>query len=464
MIIMAVLAGGLVSCTMGPNYVRPSVATPSSLRGDTGGTDSIGDATWKQVFGDPVLQGLIDEALVNNRDLVAATYRIEEAQAAAAAARSELFPTVDGGGSATRRRSSEAVGPGLPGSSPYSNSFDIGALLSYEVDLWGRIRRSNEGARARLLGTEYARATVQTGLVAAVASAYIDLRAFDRQLEIAKRTVETRKNALSLVQERAKQGVSSDLETSQAEVLLRQAEVAVPTAEQRIASKENELSLLLGRMPGGISRGRTLENLGTKVRVAGGLPSAVLERRPDILATEQALVSANADIGIAKAAYFPALRLTGQGGVLSTDIEDLFDSRARTWAFTPALAGPIFDAGRTRAGVNAATARQKQVLADYEKAIQTAFRETADALVTYEKSGDIVSRQRALVAALQRVADLASDRYEGGASSYLEVLDAQRNLFDGELTLTDALRLRLQSVVATYRSLGGGWREPAPKP
>jgi multidrug efflux system outer membrane protein len=449
---------GLASCAFGPIYKKPETTLPSTIRDGGSGAESSGDKLWKDMFPDAALRGLIDEALVNNRDLVAATYRIEEAAAAADAARSQFFPTLDGQGSATRGRSSQENGPIPPGFNPYFNSFNLGALLSYEVDLWGRVRKSNESARARLLASEYARATVQSILVASVAAAYIDLRAADRQLEIARTTLASRKESLEIVRKRVQEGVSSDLESGQAEVLLHQAEVAVPTAERAIRLKENEISLLLGRMPGGVQRGQSLEALAGRMRVSAGLPTALLERRPDVLAAEQNLIAQNADIGVAKAAYFPALRLTGQGGLLSNDVDQLFESTARTWAFTPSLAGPIFDGGRIRANVKATEARQKQSLAKYEKSIQLAFRESADALISYAKAGEIVGRQRDLVGSLQKVTDLASARYEGGASSFLEVLDAERNLFDGELALTDTLRLRSLSVVDAYRALGGGWK------
>jgi multidrug efflux system outer membrane protein len=449
---------GLASCAFGPIYKKPETTLPSTIRDGGSGAESSGDKLWKDMFPDAALRGLIDEALVNNRDLVAATYRIEEAAAAADAARSQFFPTLDGQGSATRGRSSQENGPIPPGFNPYFNSFNLGALLSYEVDLWGRVRKSNESARARLLASEYARATVQSILVASVAAAYIDLRAADRQLEIARTTLASRKESLEIVRKRVQEGVSSDLESGQAEVLLHQAEVAVPTAERAIRLKENEISLLLGRMPGGVQRGQSLEALAGRMRVSAGLPTALLERRPDVLAAEQNLIAQNADIGVAKAAYFPALRLTGQGGLLSNDVDQLFESTARTWAFTPSLAGPIFDGGRIRANVKATEARQKQSLAEYEKSIQLAFRESADALISYAKAGEIVGRQRDLVGSLQKVTDLASARYEGGASSFLEVLDAERNLFDGELALTDTLRLRSLSVVDAYRALGGGWK------
>ena len=455
MLVLASLSA--VSCKMGPDYKRPEVALPVSVRG--GNTDgvSMGAANWKDVFTDPVLQGLIQEALENNRDLVAATYRIEEARAFAGATNSAFFPELEASGSATRSRTTQETGQVFPGANPYSNRFNVSGLLSYEIDLWGRVRRSSESARARLLASEYAQQTVISSLIAEVATAYVDLRSFDMQLNISLETLASRQKSYALVQERTKQGVSSDLELNQSEVLLRQAEVAVPSAERAIKLKENEICLLLGRNPGGVARGKALDKLTTSVGIAAGLPTDLLARRPDVLAAEQELISANADIGVAKAAYFPALTLTGNGGYLSADMDQLFEKTARTWAITPTLTAPIFNAGRIGFGVKSAEAIQKQTLAAYEKAIQSAFREAADALISFEKTTDILSRQTAYVAALQRVSDLANTRYDGGASSYLEVLDAQRNLFEGQLQLTNARRVRLQSVVAAYRALGGGW-------
>ena len=443
----------LSGCVVGPNYQKPAVAVPVKHRGADESGASMADKPWREVFRDPVLRDLIDEGLRNNTDLVQATYRIEQAAAGAGAAQSEFFPWLDGSASAARTKMSEP----MPGVDPRVNQFSLKGSLSWELDLWGRIRRSNEAARARLVGTEYGRATVQTGLVASVASAYADLRTYDRQLEIARSTLESRRKSLGLVQERAKQGVSSDLEVGQAEVLLRQAEVRVPQTEQAIAITEDLICVLLGRHPGPVARGRTLESFDGSLRLKAGLPSHLLETRPDILSAEQDLVAANAEIGVAKAAYFPALRLTGSDGFVSGQLEDLFKGPAHTWSFAPTLAGPIFNAGRIHFSVKSAEAEQKRLVAAYQGTIQQAFREAADSIITYDKAGQVVDRQMALVSSLERVASLAATRYQGGASSYLEVLDAERNLFDGQLALTEARRTRLKAVVQAYRALGGGW-------
>jgi len=442
------------SCKLGPDYERPAVAVPESFPGVAGG-ESIGDRSWNEVFTDPVLRGLIDEALRNNQDLVQATYRIEEARALAGVARSEFFPVLGGDASISRRRNSNDRTP--PGVNPYSTEYSLGAMMSYEVDLWGRVRRSNEAARANLLGSTHARAAVETGLIAAVAAAYIDLRTFDRQLQIAQQTLKSRRESLDLVNERAAQGVSSDLEVGQAEVLFYQAQVAIPIAETSIATTEHALSVLLGRLPGRVARGLELEQLGTRVAVKGGIPSALLERRPDLMATEQRLVALNANIGVAKAAWFPALSLTASGGFASTDLDRLLTSNAGAWSFAPSLTAPLFTGGRITSQVRATEARRDEAVAAYQGAIQQAFREVADALETHRKSREIVGSQEKLVESFEKVARLATERYDAGASSYLEVLDAERNVFDGRLALAEARRGQLLSIVAAYRALGGGW-------
>jgi len=448
----------VAGCTMGPDYERPEVAVPGNFRGAGAGGDSFGDVEWESVFPDPVLRSLVRESLVNNRDLAVAVARVEEARAYADLARTDFFPRLDGTVKGNRVRQSDngLFAPFFP---THINSFDVLGLLSYEVDIWGRVRRGNEAARARALSTEYARRGMETFLVAAVASTYIDLRAADRKLAITRRTLATRKESYGLVQTRADEGAASDLDLRQAEVLLRQAEVAVPAVEQGIRAKEHELCLLLGRNPGSVARGRALEKLGIRMSVPAGLPSRLLERRPDILAVEQQLVAANADIGVARAAYFPKLRLTASGGISSIEFDQFVDAGSRTWSMTTALAGPIFDAGKTRLGVKAREAKQAQILASYEKAIQTGFREVADALNAVEKSRRIVDRQEALVHALSKVAELARTRYKEGAATYLEVLDAERQRFDGEIKLADARRMQLKAVVQTYKALGGGWKE-----
>lgn len=455
---LAAAAGlALAGCTVGPDYARPPVTLPDTMIGAAGA--SLGDVGWRSVFPDPVLQALITEALVANRDLVRATYRIEEAAALLGITRSQYFPTLDGGASFTRLRASEETGFLPPGANPYSSVTALSGVAQWELDLWGRIRRANEAARARLLESEYARDALRTSLIAAVAAGHLDLHAFDEQLAIARKTVASRQQSHELMKLRAELGDISELELRQSEVLLREAEVAVPRFERVIALQEHALSVLLGRNPGPIPRGGPLDRLQAEVVVAAGLPAVLIERRPDILAAEQQLAALNADIGAVRATYFPTVTLTGQGGVSSAELSDLFTGGATAWAFSPQLTVPIFNAGRIRSGVLAAEARQRQALAGYEAVIQNAFREVFDALVSHETGGRVVNSQTLLVAALGRVAGLAHERYDNGLSGHLEVLDAERNLFSGELALTEARRQLLLTVVDAYRALGGGWKE-----
>lgn len=455
---LAAAAGlALAGCTVGPDYARPPVLLPDRLGMAAG--ESLGDQGWRSVFRDAVLQALITEALVANRDLVRATFRIEEAAALLGVARSQYFPTLDAGASFTRLRASEETGFVPPGANPYSSVTALSGVARWELDLWGRIRRSNEAARARLLESEFARDALRSSLIAAVAAGYLDLRAFDDQLGIARKTVASRQQSHELMKLRAELGDISELELSQSEVLLREAEVAVPRFERVIALQEHALSVLLGRNPGPIPRGGPLDGQPGDVMVAAGLPATLLERRPDILVAEQQLAALNAEIGVARAAYFPTIVLTGQGGVASAELSDLFTGGATTWAFNPQLTVPLFNAGRIRAGVRGAEARQRQAVATYEAVIQNAFREVLDALVSHETGGRIVGSQTQLVTALARVAALAQERYDNGLSGHLEVLDAERNLFAGELALTEARRQLRLTVVDAYRALGGGWKE-----
>ncbi|MFN0069532.1 MAG: efflux transporter outer membrane subunit [Limisphaerales bacterium] len=456
--LVAAAAGlALAGCTLGPDYARPPVLLPDRVGMVAG--ESLGDVGWRSVFRDAVLQALITESLVANRDLVRATYRIEEAAALLGVTRSQYFPTLDGGASFTRLRASEETGFLPPGANPYSSVTALSGVAQWELDLWGRIRRGNEAARARLLASEFDRDALRTSLIAAVAAGYLDLRAFDDQLAVARKTVTSRLESHELMKLRAELGDISELELGQSEVLLREAEVAVPRFERVIALQEHALSVLLGRNPGPIPRGGPLDALQADVAVAAGLPAALIERRPDILAAEQQLAAFNAEIGVARAAYFPTVILTGQGGVASAELSDLFTGGATAWAFSPQLTVPIFNAGRIRSNVRGAEARQQQAVAGYEAVIQTAFREVFDALVSHETGGRVVDSQSLLVAALDRVAGLAQERYDNGLSGHLEVLDAERNLFSGELALTEARRQLLGSVVDAYRALGGGWKE-----
>jgi multidrug efflux system outer membrane protein len=449
----------LASCVLGPQPGPPDAKLPTSIRGDTAPHGkSFGDKAWRRVFTDSTLRPLIEHALANNQDLAAATYRIEQARAQAAAARADWFPNINGGTGATANYGAPNAGQVAPGGDRSSQSYDLTAQLSWEIDLWGGIRRSNEAARSRLLEAGYQRDAVQTSLVAAVAGAYIQLQNLDERLAISRRTAESRRSSLGLVTTRRDGGVSSDLEVGQADALLGQALTAIPITEKAIAEKENEIRALLGDFPGGVARGGSLDKLDSSLRIAGGLPANLLERRSDVAAANQSYQAAVADIGVAEALRLPSLSLTGSGGLVSGELQNLLEGKSGTYSIGPRLAGPIFDAGRGKARVDAARARAGEALAAHDKAAKQAFREAADAINGHVKTGEIVTQQTHLVDSYRKVASVAADRFEGGASSYLEVLDAERSLFNAELELADARRDRLLSVVQAYRALGGGWQ------
>lgn len=433
--------------------------TPDAVRGEVAPHGaSFGDHAWRKVFTDTTLRTLIARALQNNPDLVAATYHIEEARARAQISNAGWFPMVDGAADASANYASKNAGQVAAGGSRHSESYGLSGLLSWEIDLWGGIRRDNQAARAKLLEAQYQRDGVQTSLVAAVSSAYIDLKNLDERLAISHATVESRKASLDLVTSRRKGGVGSDLEVGQAEALLSQALITIPTTEQAIAAKENEIRVLLGEYPAGISRGGSLDSLASSLKITAGLPSALMARRPDLAAANQGFQAATAQIGVAEALRFPSLSLTGSGGMVSTELNHLLEGKSAAYTIGPQLAGPVFDAGRGKARVQAAQASARIALAAYEKAAQHAFQEAADALTAYQKSGEIIAEETKLVASQKSVSTLAMERFTGGVSSYLEVLDAERELFTSQLDLADARANRLRAVVQAYRALGGGWK------
>lgn len=444
---------------LGPNPGTPEVSIPPSFRSGTAphGT-SFGDKSWRKVFSDSTLSNLISRALKNNPDLVAATYRIEEARSRAEASRANWFPNLNGNAAGTANYSSQNTGPGAAIGDRSSESYNLTGLLSWELDLWGGIARDNQAARARLLESEYQRDAVQTSLVAAIATSYIDLQNLDERLAISRRTVESRKGSLELVTARRDGGVSSDLEVRQAEALLSQAQVLIPTTERAIGEKENEIRSLLGEYPGNIIRGGSLDRLDASFRISTGLSSSLMARRPDISAADQSFQAATADIGVAQALRFPTLSLTGQGGLISADLSKLLQGGSAAYSIGPQLTGPLLDAGRAGARVKAAQARAKIALAAYQKAVQVAFREASNSLLAYQKTGEIIKERTQLVNSQKSVSVIALDRFQGGASSYLEFLDAERQLFAGELDLADARSNRLRAVVQAYRALGGGWK------
>jgi multidrug efflux system outer membrane protein len=466
--ITTVVAAALLlsSCRVSPNYVRPEVTPPAVFRGsgsDTAPTDpaSLADLKWFELFKDEQLQQMIRTALERNYDLRDAVVRVEAARANLGITRADQFPTIDGSADLTTLRTSRDGSFPLPQGFKQSRSFGGVALnlLSFEADIWGRLRRATEAARADLLASEENRKAVITTLVSDVASAYFILLELDMELAIAKRTLATREDSLRLIRNRERSGVGTLLEVRQGEQLVHSAAQAIPEIEQLIEQTENQISLLLGGSPAAVPRGRSLTAQEQPPAVPAGLPSSLLERRPDILAAEQNLVAANAIIGVAKAAYYPRISLTGFLGFQSDQLTNLFSGPAGVWQFVPQITQPIFTAGRLRSNERLARAQQELALIQYERVIQTSFREVSDALVEYRKVREIRAKQEELVATLEDRSRLSYMRYRGGVDTLLNALDADRDLFDAELGLAQTRRNELLALVQLYRALGGGWQQ-----
>jgi multidrug efflux system outer membrane protein len=463
LIIVMLTTSLLAGCTVGPNYRRPAVTSPEIFRGSasTAAADltSLADLKWFEVFKDERLQGMVRTALVRNHDLRDAMVRVEAARATLGITRADQFPTVDAGANVTTQRSSANGTFPLPeGVDQTRTSGTVAVNLAFEVDVWGRLRRATEAARADLLATEENRKTVVTTLVSDVASAYFNLLELDLELAIARRTLTAREDSLQLIRSRAQGGLGTLVDVRQGEQLVYSAAQAIPNLEQLIERTENQISLLLGGNPGAITRGRPLTEQEQPPSVPAGLPSALLERRPDIRAAEQNLVAANAIIGVAKAAYFPRISLTSFLGFQSNQLSNLFTGPARVWQFAPQVTQPIFNAGRLKSNVRLAKAQEQIALIQYERTIQTAFREVSDTLIQYQKVREIRAQQELLVATLQDRSRLSYVRYRGGVDTLLNALDADRDLFDAELGLAQTRRNELLALVQLYRALGGGWQ------
>jgi multidrug efflux system outer membrane protein len=448
---------------LGPNYQRPAVPVPEQHR-DTEppapGREavSLADVQWFALFQDERLQALIQTALENNYDMRVAAARVLEAAAQLGVTRSFLLPTVDGTATVARDRiSEERFASPAAGVSPEGNTFALGLALTWEVDIWGRIRRQTEAARAELLATEWAQRAVLVTVISQVASAYFALRELDNELAIAQRTLVSRQHSLRLTQLRLEQGVATRLEVRQAETLLYTAAATIPLVERQIGQTENAIRLLLAQPPGDILRGRILTEQPIPPEIPAGLPAALLERRPDIRASEEVLVAANAQIGAAKALYFPRISITGLLGIESAELDEFIKSSALTWSIGANALQPIFNYGRVRSINEATRASYLRLLAQYEQTIQTAFREVSDALIGYHKSREQRIQQEFLVEALRDRVELANKRFFGGLDSYLQVLDAERELFDAELNLARLQRDERLNIVELYRALGGGW-------
>ncbi len=455
---LAVATSLLAGCTMGPDYKRPEMAVPENHRGLEGAAAeaSLADVPWwDAVMGDEVLKGLIAEAIEKNQDLRVATARVEEYRALAGIAKADYYPQIGYDASASRQKQP------IPGTGqvPTYNTFSVGAGVSWEIDLWGRIRRSNESALNQLLATEEARRGVYLSLVTGVAQAYLELRELDLELEIAERTLESRKGSFDLVTKKLLGGISNKLESSQAESALAQTEAVIPQLKQAIFAKENQLALLLGRPPGSIPRGKTLVEAKSPA-VPAGLPSALLTRRPDVRQAEYTLAAANAQVGVAEALQFPQLSLTGAAGYSSAQLSDVLTAESFLWNLGAGLTGPIFQGGRLKRNVEASRARWEQAKAQYEKAALSAFGDVANALEAYRRTQESRVAQERNVAALREAEKTALARYDGGVSAYLEVLDAQRQLFSGENALAQVTRDQRLAVVNLYKALGGGWNNP----
>jgi outer membrane protein, multidrug efflux system len=460
-----IAANWMTGCTVGPNYHRPAVQVPQTFRAPdplpAPQAESFADLKWWEVFRDADLQQLVRTALQQNYDLQDAVARVEAARANLGITRSDQFPQVGASGAVQFTRLSRDGSFALPRSFVGSQNRNWGEaslnLLSFEVDLWGRLRRATEAARANLLSAEENRKAVVTTLVSDVATAYFTLRELDYELEISTRTLATRRESLQLTRLRQGGGVATLLDLRQAEQLVGTAAETIPTLQQQIEQTENQVSLLLGKNPGDVIRqGKFNEEL-FPPEVPAGLPSALLERRPDIRAAEQNLIAANAQIGVARAAYFPQLSLSGILGGQSTQLSSLFSGPHSAWSFVPQLTQPIFTAGRLRSNVKLAEAQRDSALVQYQRTIQTAFTEVSNALIAHQRVRESRVQQQALVAILEDRKRLAYSRYVGGVDTQLNALDADRDLLQAELDLRQIRLNELLSVVQLYKALGGGW-------
>lgn len=454
----------LAGCAVGGDYDRPELPVPERFRGDLTMDDAaaIADTPWWQLTQDEVLISLIREALANNLDLKQATARVVEARARYGIARASLLPEVGASGGYTSERSSLLTDPSRGPFDRAFNNYDASVLVSWEVDLFGRNRRSTESAEASYLATEEGRRAAIVTLVADVASAYLLLRELDLQLGIARATVERNEETVAYYQKRLEGGLSNRLELDSALANRARTAILVPDLERQIAAVENALSLLLGRAPGAIERGAPMEAFGPPRVIPAGLPAALLERRPDVRAAEQKLIAANADVGAAKALFFPSLSITGALGAVSGDLSDLLEDDAAVNQLRPSLFAPIFQGGRIRANHEAAIARRDQALYQYRAAALNAYREVSNALVANAKIGLARQTLEGGVAALEDASALARARYQEGLSSYLEILNADQQLLDQQLRLASLRADELQAVIELYRALGGGWQtEPA---
>ena len=459
---LAILANlSFAACTVGPEYRRPLVNIPNRYRGPSelatseSAAASLADQKWWELFQDQQLQALIRTALDQNYDLLVAAARVLQAQAHLGIVRADQFPNVAVGAAGTRQRAAQALN--LPATA--FSTLEVSVSTAWEIDFWGKLRRATEAARASLLAREWGRRAIITSLISHVAGAYFDVRELDLELEIAKRTLTSREESLRLTQIREQGGATSLLDVRQAEQLVFEAKATIADLEREVEQQENLLSTLIGNNPAPVPRGQALVDQPRALNLPPGLPSALLERRPDVQQAEQQLVAANADIGVAKAAYFPQISLTGVGGFQSAALASLFSGPAGFFAVGASLTQPLFTAGQLKSNVAFAAAQRDEAVLRYRQTIQQSLREVSDSLVAYRKAREFREQQELLTRSAQDAQRLADVRYQGGTTSYLEVLDSGTRLFAAELGLAQARRNELLTVVQTYRALGGGWEQ-----
>jgi outer membrane protein, multidrug efflux system len=453
----------LAGCAVGPNYHRPTVEVPSAFLFEPAQTSSIANTEWWTQFNDPVLDQLIMDGLANNKSVKIAAANVEQAGAVVTSTRSPLFPQLDYQGTAARYRFSQNGTTVLPGNiSNPTNAYQALAGASWELDLWGRIRRLTESAQANLLATEEARRGVILSLVGSIASGYLQLRGLDEQLVIAERTLVAYDESRRSMQLKFKYGRVSDMNVQQANSRYESAAAQIPLIKTQIAVQENALSILLGKNPGAIPRGKTIFELVTPA-IPAGVPSELLERRPDLLQSEQQLIAANAQIGAAKAQFFPTISLTGATGYASTDLSNLFKGPARVWNYGGGIAGPIFSGGRIYGEYKQAEAAHKAASLAYQMAIQSAFGDVDNALVSEQDLSEQVAAQERLVTTLRGYTQMAQYLFDGGREPYSTVLQAEQELFPAELNWA-AMRASLYvGMVDIYKAMGGGWVDVAAK-
>ena len=458
-ILAATSLAWLAGCMVGPDYERPKVDVPPAWRMSDKAATAITTPAWWEQYGDPVLNELVKTSLEENKDLQIAAARIDQFLGLYTTTRAALFPQVGVGAAAGRERVSETSGPqplsGLPGTRPEFNNFQVGLNASWELDLWGKLRRATEAARASMLSTEEARKSVILTLVSSVTNSYVNLRDLDKQLEITRQTTKSYEAIYNIIKLRYDFGWVSAMEKNQAKEQYEHAAANIPFFEKAVAQEENNLSVLLGRNPGAIPRGKSIDEMKLPV-VPAGLPSEILEHRPDVRQIEQNLIAANANIGVAKAQYYPSISLTGFFGTQSADISKLFTAPSRVWGVAAPVTMPIFTGGAIEGQVQTAEAVQRELVIRYQQILQTAFREVNDSLVDQDRTKEQLAAMNRQIDALREYVRLAWVRFNEGYSSYLEVTYSQNLLYTAELDRAGVQRVLFQAYSNLYKAMGIG--------